>query len=68
MWEVTKTSVISEDGVSHDTFGFGISKGETVINDISLNKEKVSALVKLMNTLDVSESHAFDIAEDFLGT
>lgn len=66
MWEVTRTSVISEDGVSHDTFG--ISMGETVINDISLNKEKVSTLIKLMNTLDVSESHAFDIAEDFLGT
>lgn len=66
MWEVTRTSVISEDGVSHDTFG--ISKGETVINDISVNEEKVSALVKLMNTLDVSEAHAFDIAEDFLGT
>ena len=66
MWEVTRTSVVSEDGVSHDTFG--ISNGETVINDISLNEEKVSALVNLMNTLDVSETHACDIVEDFLST
>ncbi len=55
----------AENGDQHETYG--ISKGDTVIRDISLNKKEILDLVKLLNMLDVSEIHARDIVEDFLG-
>ncbi len=65
MWNVTQSSVVAENGVKHETYG--ISKGGTVIKDISLDKQEIHTLVELLNKLDVSELHARDIAEDFLG-
>ncbi len=65
MWNVTQSSVTAENGDQHETYG--ISKGDTVIRDISLNKKEILDLVKLLNMLDVSEIHARDIVEDFLG-
>ncbi len=65
MWDLTQSSVVAENGSTHETYG--ISKGSTVIRDISLNKKEILDLVKLLNKLDVSEIHARDIAEDFLG-
>ncbi len=65
MWNVTHSSVTAENGVKHDTYG--ISKGGTVIKDISLDKQKIRDLVELLNKLDVSEVHALDVVEDFLG-
>ncbi len=65
MWDVTQSRVVSENGDTHETFG--ISKGDTIIRDISLDKKDILDLVKLLNMLDVSEIHAHDIIEDFLG-
>lgn len=65
MWDLTQSSVVAENGSTHETYG--ISKGSTVIRDISLNKKEILDLVKLLNTLDVSELHARDVVEDFLG-
>ncbi len=65
LWNLTQSSVASENGDKHETYG--ISKGDTVIEDISLNKQELRALVELLNKLDVSEVHARDIVEDFLG-
>ena len=65
MWEVRQSSVVAENGSTHDTYG--ISKGDTVIADVSLDKSEISELVNLLNTLDVSEVHAREIVEDFLG-
>ena len=65
MWKVRQSSVVSENGDSHETYG--ISKGDTVITDVSLDKNAISELVNLLNTLDVSEVHAREIVEDFLG-
>lgn len=65
MWNLTQSSVASENGDKHETYG--ISKGDTVIKDISLDKQEISNMVELLNKLDVSELHARDIVEDFLG-
>ncbi len=65
MWDLTQSSVVAENGSTHETYG--ISKGSTVIRDISLNKKEILDLVKLLNKLDVSEIHARDVVEDFLG-
>ncbi len=65
MWDLTQSSVVAENGSTHETYG--ISKGSTVIRDISLNKKEILDFVKLLNTLDVSELHARDVVEDFLG-
>ncbi len=65
MWNLTQSSVIAETGDQHETYG--ISKGDTVIKDISLNKQEICNLVEMLNKLDVSELHARDIVEDFLG-
>ncbi len=65
MWNVTQSSVVAENGDQHETYG--ISKGDTVIKDISLDEEEIHDLVELLNELDVSELHARDVVEDFLG-
>ncbi len=65
MWNVTQSSVTAENGDQHETYG--ISKGDTVIRDVSPDKKEILDLVKLLNMLDVSEIHARDIVEDFLG-
>ncbi len=65
MWDLTQSSVTAETGDQHETYG--ISKGDTVIKDISLNKKEILDFVKLLNMLDVSELHARDVVEDFLG-
>lgn len=64
MWKITKTTIFSENGTEHDTYG--ISKGSITINDISLNKEKIENLVSLLNEMDLSEVHAHDVVENFL--
>ncbi len=65
MWNLTQSSVVAENGGTHETYG--ISRGGTVIKDISLNKQEIRKLVELLNKLDVSELHARDVVEDFLG-
>ncbi len=65
MWNLAQSSVVTENGDKRETYG--ISKGGTVIKDISLDKQEIRTLVELLNTLDVSEVHARDIVEDFLG-
>lgn len=55
----------SESGESVETYG--ISRGKTVINDISLNKQEMIEFVELLNRLDASELHADELVEDFLG-
>ncbi len=65
LWKLTQSSVTAETGDQHETYG--ISRGDMVIKDISLNKNEILELIKLLNMLDVSELHARDIVEDFLG-
>ncbi len=65
MWKLTQSSVTAETGDQYETYG--ISRGDMVIKDISLNKNEILELIKLLNMLDVSELHARDIVEDFLG-
>lgn len=65
MWYLTESNVIAENGQKHETYG--IAKGGTIINDISLGKQEICQLVELLNLLDASEIHAYEIVEDFLG-
>ncbi len=65
MWNITETDVKSEDGGAVTTYG--IRCGETVINDLSPNKEEVEEFVGLLNSCGASEIHAYELAEDFLG-
>lgn len=65
MWTLVATSVISELGEMVDTYG--ISCGETMISDISLCKQEISEFVDLLNRLDASEIHAYELVENFLG-
>lgn len=65
MWYLTESNVIAENGKEHETYG--IAKGGTIINDISLSKQEIRQLVELLNLLDASEIHAYEIVEDFLG-
>lgn len=65
MWEVTTTKITTEDGRIYNSFG--IAKGSTVINDISLNLLKISDFISRLNVLEVSEIHAYEVIEDFFG-
>lgn len=65
MWTLVATSVNSELGEMVETYG--IRRGETIINDISLCKQEISEFVDLLNRLDASEIHAYELVENFLG-
>lgn len=65
MWKITKIRVTTQDGKTCDSFG--ITKGGRIINDISLDYQKISDFVHRLNSLDVSEIHAYELVEDFFG-
>ncbi len=65
MWNITRTALTTEDGNTRETYG--IAKGDTVINDVSVNEGEISELIERLNSLDVSEVHAYEVVEDFLG-
>ena len=64
MWRIIETKVCLENNCVK-SYGIG---GETVeINDISTVKEEIEEFVELLNKLEASEIHAYDLVEDFLG-
>lgn len=65
MWQMTTAQVQSESGEVFESYGIKINS--TVIDDISLDKEKTEEFVELLNRLGASELHAYDLVEDFLG-
>lgn len=65
MWTLNATYVLSELGEEVETYG--ISKNSTVISDISLCKQDILDFADLLNRLNASEVHAYDLVEDFLG-
>lgn len=65
LWTLTVTNVSSELGETVETYG--IRRGDTVINDISLCKDDILYFVEQLNRLNASEIHACDLVEDFLG-
>lgn len=65
MWVITSTPIATESGETRETYG--ISCGNTVINDVSLCKHEIEKFVETLNLLGASEVHAFDLVENFLG-
>ena len=65
MWKMISTRIMTESGKEAETYG--ISRGGTVVADISLCKSEIQEFVELLNRLDASEIHARDLVEDFLG-
>lgn len=64
MWRIIETDICVENE-SVKSYGIG---GETIeINDISVVKEEIEEFVRLLNKLEASEIHAYDLVEDFLG-
>lgn len=59
------TRIRTESGNEVETYG--ISRGGTIVADISLCKSDIQEFVELLNRLDASEIHARDLVEDFLG-
>lgn len=65
MWKMISTRVIDDSGKEVETFG--ISRGSTVVEDITVRRSDIEEFVDLLNRLDASEIHAYDLVEDFLG-
>lgn len=65
MWELTTVRITSEDGREVETYG--ISIGNTVINDISTDKHEITEFVRQLNRLGAAEIHAYELVEDFFG-
>ena len=63
IWKINETEIEIE-GESVKTFG--ISAYTVEIKDLSTRREDVEEFVELLNRLDASEIHAYDLAEDFL--
>ena len=65
MWRVIKKEICVEE---QTVTSYGIA-GETVeINDISIRKDEIEEFVRLLNRLEASEIHAYELVEDFLGS
>lgn len=64
MWTLTE-GIVSLEGISKASYG--ISCGSIVINDISTRKEEICEFIELLNRLNASEVHAYDLVEDFFG-
>ena len=65
MYQMT-TGMFDLEGERYTSFG--IQFGDVVINDISLDKSAVEALVMLCNDKKLSVLHLPDIVNDFLET
>lgn len=65
MWKMISTRVTDESGKEVETFG--ISRGSTVVKDISVRRSEIEKFVDLLNRLDASEVHAYELVEDLLG-
>lgn len=65
MWKMISTRITDESGEEVETFG--ISRGSTVVEDISVRRSEIQEFVDLLNRLDASEIHACELVEDFLG-
>ena len=61
MYKIEKEKVIIE-GKEVDTYG--ISNGNSVINDVSSNLEFVQTLTDMLNKYEVSDVHFSEIVED----
>lgn len=46
---------------------YGIRGGSTEIADITLDEDEAYRLATLMNRMEVSEIHAMDVVQDWLG-
>ena len=64
MYRLNQTIIKDEDEKECDTYG--ISFDDIVIEDISINKQKIEKLVNLCNELELSPIHIYDVIDDFL--
>lgn len=64
MWKITEDEVCLAGSCFKS---YGISRGSVVIRDVSTHRDEISEFVELLNRLDASEIHAYDLVEDFLG-
>ena len=64
MYQINQSIISDDNGNQHETYG--LIYNNTVINDISTNKEKVEKLVFLCNELELSPIHIYDVIDDFL--
>ncbi len=60
MWEITVSKV-------DDLNTYGIKIGNTIIEDISPDREKIEKFVECLNQNGASEIHAYELVEDFFG-
>ena len=64
MWRIVEKEICVE-GKSATSYGIG---GKSVeIHDISTRKDEIENFVRLLNRLNASEIHAYELVEDFLG-
>ena len=62
-------SRVEIDGVIYTSYGIGCENAGNLlfqINDLSINKDRVSKLVYLCNDLQLDPIHIDDVVEDFL--
>lgn len=64
MWRTIENVICLEGKTS---ISYGISGKEIEIHDISTHKEEIDNFVELLNKLNASEIHAYELVEDFLG-
>ena len=64
MWRIVEAEVYV-DGETARSYGIGSENMEII--DISTHEDEIQEFVGLLNRLGASETHAYELVEDFLG-
>lgn len=64
MYQINETKVKTED--NEEALSYGITYKDIIIEDVSVEKEKIEKLVHLCNELELDPIHIHDVVDDFL--
>ena len=66
MFKIHNEQLFSEDKRKYDTFGIIDTFTGKVIFDVSLNAEKITTFINMLNEGNLDRIHLEDVIEDFL--
>ena len=62
MWQMITEQLTNEDGISYTAYGF--YSGECEIHDFTSLQEAAEDFLEMLNRLEVSPIHIYDVIED----
>ena len=66
MYKVIKEHLFTEESGEYTAYGVINTDGNEKVSDVTLNKSKIYAFVKMLNENDLQSIHLMDVIEDNL--